>query len=272
MESMTDHTSVRRRAGTQGNAKVALLLVVCAGIVCLIVIRDKLDGGPPTGRRLSIDIALSPNEADPPEERPPGSRLDPPTELRRLTNNNDSGSWRVTSELKLDDDVSPPPVREEPKAEQIGEKPFGPLVRDEGAEDDNKEDDNKEEDDEEEASPSKPDHIASATKYQYYRLEVYGRGFQNLRRSYYLEVVLSSWEPSRWSMSADAWHSLKRRIKALSRGGGTYRCYLMWPVLIRDENRLDVWMVFKIPNGARIKGIVLNKKRLPIAKVVDSGK
>lgn len=269
---MKGYTSVRRSAARQGSAKVAFLLGICAGIAFLIVIRDKIAGGLPPGRRLPIDIALSPNEAEPSEGRPPDWVRDPPTKPYRRINDNDSGKWRMTSKLKLDVDVSPPPPdREGPKPEPIVEKVYDPTVHNRAAYDKEEEEDEEEEDDDEEASPPEPDHIVSVTKYQYYVAKQFSLGFQDLPGSYYLEVVLSSSQPRRWGMSEDEWYALKGRIKAVSRGGGRYRCAHMWPVSIPGEGRIEIWMVFKVRNGARIKGILLDKKRLPIAEVVDSG-
>ena len=269
---MKGHTSVRRRAAMRGNATLAFLLGVCAGIAFLIVLFKNLDERPPPRSRLPADVALSPDKADSPEEGPSGSLLDPPTKPRRPINNNDSGDWRVTSDLKLDTDAwPPPPAREEPKPEPIVEKPFGPLVRHRGAEDDDKdkEDDDKEDEDDP-APPQEDDHIVSATKYQYYLAKQFSLGFRDVAGIYYLEVVLSSPQPRRWSMSEDEWFSLRDRIKAVSRGGGRYKCAHMWPISV--EGRIEIWMLFRIPDRARIKGILLDKKRLPIAEVVDSGK
>ena len=73
-------------------------------------------------------------------------------------------------------------------------------------------------------------------------------------------------------MSEDEWYSLRDRIMAVSRGGSRHQCAHMWPVYIRGEGRTEIWMLFKIPNKAKIKGILIEKKSLPIAEVVDSGK
>ena len=253
----------------RGNAKLAFLLGMCAGIVFLIVVRGKLKEGRPPGSRSSVGVGVSPRQTGTPGEKPSGRPRNPRANPRRPIDNSDNDDWRVTSKVKLDDDVSPtPPVREKPKREPIvGWRPYDPAAYD-NEEEDKKE---KQEDEDYPEPPKEEDHITSATRYEYFLLTHFNLGFHDIPSSYYLTVVLSTRQPRRWNMSEDEWYSLRDRIMAVSRGGSRHQCAHMWPVYIRGENRTEIWMLFKIPNRAKIKGILIDKKSLPIPEVVDSG-
>jgi len=114
-------------------------------------------------------------------------------------------------------------------------------------------------------APSRVDRVLSAKNYKYYLFVGYGIAHPEKPNEYHLEVVLQSFERSRWPQTRDGWIALRDQGAVFSSSGTRYRCRTMLPEPRGSEVRIK--MLFYVPRNVRITRLSIAGREWPIREV-----
>jgi len=245
MEGTTKPKPARRRRAVGGGASLSFVLGMCVAVgFCIVCYHIQREQNPPP---TAIEIDVPEKEADPPPRPAP-----PPV---RPVKDNRPAKWDIDSKLDI----------------EVGKPRLGPRAADSGPDKPGPGDEHTTPPQVKLPKPPKKDHIVSATKCEKLLVSEYRMLFHDRPGSYYLLVKLKSYNRERWGMSEDEWYNQKAMTRAVSRGGGSYKCFQMWPMLVPDEGCIVVKMAFVVPSSAAIREIRIGQERWPIDKIVNSG-